>query len=197
MAVTAEQIKKLRELTGAGILDAKNTLEKLGDFDKAVEELRAKGISRADKKADRVAREGLVESYIHPGGRIGVLVEVNCETDFVARTDDFKSLTHEVALQIAGTNPKYVSPEDIPSDVLQAARAEFESEARKSGKPEPVVTKITEGKLAKYYQEVCLTYQPSIRDESTTVNDLIKNTIAKTGENIRIRRFARFELGEQ
>ncbi|HEY6041694.1 MAG TPA: translation elongation factor Ts, partial [Anaerolineae bacterium] len=138
MAVTAEQIKKLRELTGAGILDAKNTLEKLGDFDKAVEELRAKGISRADKKADRVAREGLVESYIHPGGRIGVLVEVNCETDFVARTDDFKSLTHEVALQIAGTNPKYVSPEDIPSDVLQAARAEFESEARKSGKPEPV-----------------------------------------------------------
>lgn len=197
MAVTAEQIKKLRELTGAGILDAKNTLEKLGDFDKAVEELRAKGISRADKKADRVAREGLVESYIHPGGRIGVLVEVNCETDFVARTDDFKSLTHEVALQIAGTNPKYVSPEDIPSDVLQAARAEFESEARKSGKPEPVVTKITEGKLAKYYQEVCLTSQPSIRDESTTVNDLIKNTIAKTGENIRIRRFARFELGEQ
>jgi elongation factor Ts len=196
MAVTAEQIKKLRELTGAGILDAKNTLEKLGDFDKAVEELRAKGISRADKKADRVAREGLVESYIHLGGRIGVLVEVNCETDFVARTDDFKSLTHEVALQIAGTNPKYVSPEDIPSDVLQAARAEFESEARKSGKPEPVVTKITEGKLAKYYQEVCLTYQPSIRDESTTVNDLIKNTIAKTGENIRIRRFARFELGE-
>lgn len=196
MAVTAEQIKKLRELTGAGILDAKNTLEKLGDFDKAVEELRAKGISRADKKADRVAREGLVESYIHLGGRIGVLVEVNCETDFVARTDDFESLTHEVALQIAGTNPKYVSPEDIPSDVLQAARAEFESEARKSGKPEPVVTKITEGKLAKYYQEVCLTYQPSIRDESTTVNDLIKNTIAKTGENIRIRRFARFELGE-
>lgn len=196
MAVTAEQIKKLRELTGAGILDAKNTLEKLGDFDKAVEELRAKGISRADKKADRVAREGLVESYIHLGGRIGVLVEVNCETDFVARTDDFKSLTHEVALQIAGTNPKYVSPEDIPADVLQAARAEFESEARKSGKPEPVVTKITEGKLAKYYQEVCLTYQPSIRDESTTVNDLIKNTIAKTGENIRIRRFARFELGE-
>lgn len=196
MAVTAEQIKKLREITGAGVLDAKNTLEQLGDFDKAVEVLKAKGIARADKKSDRVAREGLVDAYIHLGGRIGVLVEVNCETDFVARTEDFKNLVHEVALQIAATNPKHVSPEDIPAEALKATRDEFETEARKSGKPEQVIAKIVEGKLAKYYQEVCLTSQASIRDDSTTVNDLVKNTIAKTGENIRIRRFTRFELGE-
>ena len=197
MTVTAEQIKKLRETTGAGILEAKKTLEEFnGDFDKAVAVLKAKGVARAEKKAEREARQGMVESYIHAGGKIGVLVEVNCETDFVARTDDFKSLTHEIALQIAATNPKYVTPDEIPADVLAEKKSEFEKEARSDGKSEAVITKIIEGKLAKHYQEVCLTHQPFIRDDSTTINELIKSTIAKTGENIRVRRFVRFELGE-
>ncbi len=194
MKATADQIKKLREITGAGILDAKKTLEELGDFEQAVRALRAKGIAGAEKKSAREARQGVIESYIHAGGRIGVLVEVNCETDFVARTDDFKTLAHELALQIAATNPQYVSPEDIPAQVIEPIKREFETEARDDTKPPAVVTKIVEGKLAKYYQEACLTPQPFIRDDSTTVSDLIRNMIARTGENIRVRRFVRYEL---
>ena len=195
MAITIEMVKELRAKTGAGVLDCRNALQDVeGDFDKAAELLRKKGLALAEKKAEREAKEGLVEAYIHAGGKLGVLVEVNCETDFVARTDEFRDLVHHVALQIAASNPLYLAPEDVPAEVVERER-EWQRQQMGPGKPEEVMDRILEGKLKKHYQEVCLLEQPFIKDEEITIRDLITTGIAKLGENIRVRRFARFELG--
>jgi elongation factor Ts len=197
MAITADQIKKLRELTGAGVLDAKRTLEKhSGNFDDAVAELRAKGLAAAAKKTERTARQGLIETYVHGEGRVGAMLELNCETDFVARTPDFRELAHEIALQIVAANPKYVSPEDIPASIREEQGKIFAEGARAEGKSAGLIDKIVQGKMENFYKETCLIRQPFIRDESVTVHDLIQSKIAKLGENIVVRRFARFELGE-
>ncbi len=198
MATQTELIKKLREETGAGILDAKKTLDETGgDFDKALSILKAKGIARAEKKAaERTAHEGAIQTYVHGNGKIGVMVEVNCETDFVARTPQFQELAHAVALQIAAMNPKYVAPEDIPAEEQASQKKTFEDAARAEGKPENILERIVQGKLDKYYAEVCLLRQPYIRDDSQTIEDLVKATSAQTGEKIVVRRFVRYALGE-
>jgi elongation factor Ts len=197
MAATAEQIKKLRELTGAGVLDAKRTLEEHnGDFAKALAILKEKGLKAAAKKTERVAKQGLVETYVHGGGKIGVMVEVNCETDFVARTPDFQQLAHDLALQIAASNPKYVSKEDIPAEAIEAQKKIFADAASAEGKPANIVEKIVQGKLESFYKNSCLLLQPFVRDDKMAVSDLIQVAITKLGENIVIRRFTRFELGE-
>lgn len=198
MAATAEQIKKLREVTGAGVLEAKKTLDEMGgDFDKALDILKAKGIARADKKsAERTARDGAIESYVHAGGKVGVMVEVNCETDFVARTPQFRELAHAIALQIAAMSPKYVSTEDIPADEVDAQKKTFEDAARAEGKPANILDKIVQGKLDKYFAETVLLRQPYIRDDSQTIQDLVKATSAQTGEKIAVKRFVRYALGE-
>lgn len=197
MAVTAENIKELRERTGAGMMDCKKALaETGGDMEKAIAYLREKGLAKMHKRAGKVAAEGVVEAYIHLGGKIGVLVEVNCETDFVARTDDFRWLAKEVALQIAAGKPLYVSSEDVPESMLESERAIYRAQALNEGKPEAVVNKIVEGRLKKFYTEVCLLDQPYIRDPEKTIRDLVTEVSAKTGEKIQVRRFARFELGE-
>ena len=194
MAITVDMVKELRERTGAGVLDCRNALQEVGgDFDKAATLLRKKGLAIAAKKADREAKEGLVEAYIHGGGRLGVLLELNCETDFVARTADFQELAHDVAMQIAATNPQYLTPQDIPTDVVEGLR-QRERDQVEGDKPYEVVERILEGKLKKYYQEVCLLEQPFIKDESVVIGELITAKIAKLGENIKVRRFARFEL---
>lgn len=196
MAITTEMVKDLRERTGAGVLDCKKALEEVdGDMDKAMELLQEKGFAIAAKKAEREANEGLVEAYIHAGGKLGVLLELNCETDFVARTEDFRGLAHDLAMQVAATSPRYLAPEDIPAEVLQRER-QWQREHVGEGKSEDVIERIVEGKLRKYYEEVCLLEQPFIKDEGVTVRDLVTSKIAKLGENIRVRRFARFELGE-
>ncbi len=195
--ITAAMVKELREATAAGILDCRTALEIAeGDFDKAVDYLREKGLAQAAKRMSREARDGLVVAYIHPGGRIGVLVEVNCETDFVARTDEFKTLTNNIAMQIAAMSPRYVRREDIPEAVLAHEREVFRAQALEEGKPAQVVDRIVEGRLEKFCQEVCLLEQTFIRDEERTVDDIIKDVITRTGENVIVRRFARFELGE-
>lgn len=197
MTATTEQIKKLRELTGAGVLDAKRTLEQYnGDFDKALAVLKEKGLKAAEKKAERVARQGIIEAYIHAGGKIGVLVEVNCETDFVAATNEFKQLAHDLALQIAAAKPRYVSVNDIPTAELEAQKKIYADAARAEGKPEELIERIVQGKIDATLNESVLLRQPFIRDESLTVHDLIQLVIAKVGENIVVRRFVRFELGE-
>lgn len=189
-------IKELREVTGAGMLDIKEALSESGnDKDKALELLRKKGVAKLSKKADRVAKEGLIESYIHGGGRIGVIVEVNCETDFVARTDDFKTLAKELALHIAASNPLYVSQEDIPAEVIEKEREIYKEQAASSGKPDDVVEKMIDGKLAKFYEEVCLLDQPYVKEPSVKISQLIANSTAKMGEKVRVSRFARFVLG--
>lgn len=197
MTASTEQIKKLRELTGAGVLDAKRTLEQYnGDFDKALAVLKEKGLKAAEKKAERVARQGVIEAYIHAGGKIGVLVEVNCETDFVAATNEFKQLAHDLALQIAASKPRYVSVNDIPAAELEAQKKIYADAARAEGKPEELIERIAQGKIDAALNETVLLRQPFIRDESLTVHDLIQSVIAKVGENIVVRRFVRFELGE-
>ncbi len=197
MAATADQIKKLRELTGAGVLDAKRTLEEHGgDFDKAFAILKEKGLKAAAVKSERVARQGLIETYVHGGGKIGVMVEVNCETDFVAATKEFQTLAHDLALQIAASNPQYVSQADVPAEVIAEQKKIFADAAIAEGKPANIVEKIVQGKLESFYKESCLLLQPFVRDDKTTVNDLIKGAIAKLNENIVVRRFSRFELGE-
>ena len=197
MSATAEQIKRLRELTGAGVLDAKRTLEQYnGDFDKALAVLKEKGLKAAEKKAERVAKQGLIETYVHAGGKIGVIIEVNCETDFVAATNEFKQLAHDLALQIAAAKPRYVSMNDIPADVVEAQKKIFTDAARAEGKPEAIIEKIVQGKTDAFFKETVLLRQPFIRDEAVTIQDLIQSVIAKLGENIVVRRFARFELGE-
>lgn len=197
MAITTEQIKHLREETGAGILDCRKALEQAGgDFEKAVEFLREKGLATAAKRADRVALEGVVELYSHGQGRVGVMVEVNCETDFVARSEAFRTFAHEIALQIAAASPRYIKPEDVPAEVLEKERQEARSMARGEDKPEAVVEKIIEGRISKFLDEVCLTRQVYIRDDAITVEKLLLQTVAAIGENLIIRRFARWELGE-
>jgi elongation factor Ts len=193
MAISVEDIKKLREQTGAGMMKAKEALEAAaGDFDKATVYLREKGEASAAKKADREARAGLIEAYVH-GGRIGVVVEINCETDFVARTEEFKAFARDVAMHIAATNPEYLNPEVVPVAVIEQERSIYRKEVE--GKPAEITEKIVEGKLAKYYEQMCLTNQPFVKDPEISVSKLTTNLVATLGENIVIRRFARFELG--
>jgi elongation factor Ts len=194
--ISAGKVKELRERTGAGFMDCKNALvESDGDVEKAVAALREKGLAAAAKKAGRDAREGLVSSYIHTGGRVGVLIEVNCETDFVARTDEFQKLVRDLAMQVAGLAPLYVDPDAIPADVLDAKKAELLADETTQKKPEAIRPQIVEGQLKKWYQQVCLYEQP-FRDEERSVRDLITERIATIGENIRVRRFTRYALGE-
>lgn len=197
MAITTEQIKELREATGAGILDCRKALEQAnGDFDKAVDFLREKGLATAAKRSDRDASEGTVELYSHGNGRVGVMVEVNCETDFVARSEAFRTFAHEVALQIAAGAPRYLRAEDIPAEVYEHEREIARARAREEGKPDAVLERIVEGRIEKFKDEVCLLRQPYIRDEGITVEKLLLQNVAAIGENIVIRRFARWELGE-
>lgn len=195
MGVSIEDIKKLKELSGIGLTDAKVALvEANGDFDKALEVLRKKGVTKADKKSDREAREGLVDGYIH-GGRIGVIVEVNCETDFVARTDNFKSFVHEIALQIASMSPIYISEADIPAAEVERVRNESKERVLAEGKPAAMIDKIVDGQVKKYFAEKVLLNQEFIKNDKQTVGDFLKENIAKTGENLIIRQFKRIELG--
>jgi elongation factor Ts len=195
--ISAELVKELRERTGAGFMDCKRALaETGGDLEKAVALLREQGLAAAAKRAGRDAREGLVASYIHTGGRLGVLIEVNCETDFVARTDEFQRLVRDLGMQVAGLAPLYVDVERIPAADLEAKKAELLADDSTSGKPAEIREKIVEGQLKKWYAQVCLYEQP-FRDEDRTVGDLIKERIATIGENIRVRRFVRFALGEE
>ena len=194
--ISASAVKELRERTGAGFMDCKKALvEADGDVEKAVSALREKGLAAAAKKAGRDAREGLVSSYIHAGGRLGVLIEVNCETDFVARTDEFQKLVRDLAMQVAGLAPTYVDIDRIPAEVVEARKAELLADESVLSKPENIREKIVEGQLAKWYKEVCLLEQP-FRDEERTVRDLVTEKIATIGENIRVRRFTRYALGE-
>jgi elongation factor Ts len=197
MDITTDMIKGLREKTGAGMMDCKKALaENAGDMEKATVWLREKGMASAAKKSSRIAAEGLVEAYIHAGGRIGVLVEVNIETDFAAKSDEFKGFVKDVAMQIAAMNPKWVTKEEIPADVIDAERAIYRAEALNEGKPEKIVDRIADGKMAKFVADHCLLEQTFIRDDAVTIGALLKQKIAKIGENISIRRFARFEMGE-
>jgi elongation factor Ts len=197
VAIKPELVKELRERTGAGFMDCKRALEATGgDLAKAIEHLREKGVARAAGKAGRDAREGVVSSYIHTGGRVGVLLEVNCETDFVARNDDFQKLVREIAMQIAGLTPTYTTVESIPADVLEKKRAEFLSDEMVQKKPESIRAQIVDGKIKKWYQEAVLYEQP-FRDTEQTVGQLIIDAIARIGENIRVRRFTRYALGEE
>lgn len=197
MEVTATLIKDLRERTGAGMADCKKALvEVQGDMDKAIDYLRAKGLAKAAKKAGREATEGAVVSYIHGGGRIGVLVEINCETDFVARNDDFQAFAREVALQIAAMAPQYVTKDEVPADAIERERAVLMAKAKESGKPEQVVAKMVDGQITKWMKEICLLDQSFVKDPDKTIAQVLQELIAKIGENIKIRRFTRFELGE-
>jgi len=193
MAISVEDVKKLRDQTGAGMMKAKEALEHSGgDFDQAVKYLREKGEATAAKKSDREARAGLIESYVH-GGRIGVLVEVNCETDFVARTDDFKAFVRDIAMHVAASNPEYLSPDAVPATVVESEKSIYRKEVE--GKPAEIVEKIIDGKLAKFYEQVCLMNQPFVKDPDVSVGKLTTDLVAKLGENIVIRRYERMELG--
>lgn len=196
MAVDLSQIKRLRELTGVGMTDAKKALDEAnGDFDKALEAMRKKGLTKAEKRGEREARQGIVGTYNHDN-RIGVLVEVNCETDFVARNDVFKDFVKDVAMHVAAMNPEYVSSEEIPEDARKKVEAEFTEKAKADGKPADMVAKIVEGQVKKYFAERCLLDQPFVKNPDQTVGDLVKEYNAKLGENIVVRRFARIALGE-
>lgn len=200
MEIKVELIQKLRQTSGAGVLDCKKALvESKGDIDKALQILREKGMTQALKKTGREAKNGLISSYIHPGSRIGVLLEVNCETDFVAKTDEFKNLVKEIGLQIAAANPQWISEKDIPKDVIEREKEIYRKQSLQEGKPEKIIDKIAEGKLKKFYTQVCLLEQPYIRDPKCKekVKDLINSVISKTGENIVVKRFARYQLGEE
>lgn len=197
MNISAAQVKELNNATGAGIMDCKRALQECkGDFDAAVKYLRERGIAKAAKRADKVAAEGTVASYIHMGGKIGVLVEINCETDFVARSEDFRKFVNDICLQICASNPKWIRKEDVPQAEYEAELEIYMKQAMETGKPEAVCRKIAEGKMAKWYAEVCLMEQPFVRDESLTVKDLMAELVAKCGEKIEIRRFTRYALGE-
>jgi elongation factor Ts len=195
--ITAKMVKELRDKTGAGMMDCKKALgESGGDVEKAVKYLREQGIASATKKSGRATSEGLIYSYIHPGDKLGVLVEINCETDFVARTDDFKAFAKDIAMQIAAADPKVVSREDMTPELIEAEKEVYRNLALKEGKPEKVVDKIVSGKLDKYYSEACLLEQPFVKDNDQTINDVVTEVIAKLGENVNIRRFVRYRLGE-
>lgn len=197
MGITTSEVKELREKTGAGMMDCKKVLtEANGDMEKAIELLREKGLAAAVKKSSRIAAEGVVDSYIHMGGKIGVLLEVNCETDFVAKTDDFKALVKDIAMQIAAANPKYLRKEDVDTAELEKEREILRVQALNEGKPEKIVDKMVEGRIQKYFKEVCLLEQPFVKDPDKSVQDLVTEKIAKIGENISVRRFVRYEMGE-
>jgi len=195
--ISANQVKELREKTGAPMMDCKQALtEAKGDLEQAVVLLRKRGVSVAAKKASRATSEGAVESYIHAGGKIGVLLEVNCESDFVARTEDFKELIHDIAMHIAASDPKFVRKEDVTPDAYEREKDIYRSQAAATGKPPQVVEKIVEGKMSKFYEEVCLYEQPFIKDQTVSIAQLIATKIGKLGENIAVRRFSRFKVGE-
>jgi elongation factor Ts len=196
--ITAEMVKQLREATNAGVLDCKKALtETNGDFEAAVEILRKKGLATAAKKAGREANEGLIGSYVHPGSKIASLVEVNCETDFVARTEEFQQLARDLAMHVTASRPQYISREDVPADVIAKEREIYRAEVSNSGKPAEVIERIVDGKLEKWFEEVCLLEQPFIKDPQLTIKDLLTSRIASLGENIKIRRFCRFEVGAE
>ena len=198
MSITAQMVKELRQKTGAGMMDCKKALEeKSGDFEAAAQYLREKGVADAAKRATRTTTEGAIGSYVHTGSKIGVLVEVNCETDFVARTDVFKELVKNLAMQICSENPVCMSRADVPPELLEKERQIAETQARQTGKPEKVIEKIVQGKLENFYARVCLLEQEFIRDRNMTVQDYVNSAIAKLGENIQVRRFVRFQLGEE
>ncbi len=198
MSIGAAQIKELREETGAGVLDCKKALETTGgDLEKAAQMLREQGYAEAQKRADRETHNGLLELYNHGDGRVGVMVEVNCETDFVARTNEFREFVHEVALHIAAQGPKYIGIEDVPEEVVKAEEERFRDEAIQDGKPENIVDRIVEGRMRKFYEENCLLLQEYVRDDTKTIEDLLKEAIAVIGENMNIRRFIRWEMGEE
>ena len=195
---TAKDVQELRRRTGAGMMECKKALEETGgNMEKAIEHLRTKGIAKAEKRAGRTTSEGVITSYIHPPGKIGVLVELNCETDFVARTDEFKSLAREIAMHIAGAAPMAVDKDGVPSDAVERERRIAEEQVRASGKPDHLVPKIVEGKLEAFYKQVALLSQPWIREDKKTIGDLVKEASSKLGENVQVRRFVRFQMGEE
>ena len=198
MDITSAMVKQLRDKTGAGMMDCKEALTASGgDFDRAIDNLRKKGMAAATKRSSKAAKEGMIASYIHMGGRIGVMVEVNCETDFVAKTADFQSLAKDLAMHVAAANPLYLKSEDIPAAALEREKEIYRSQASQEGKPEKIWEKIMEGKLKKYYEDVCFLDQKFVKNQDITVGTLVKDMMAKTGENIIVRRFARFQLGEE
>ncbi|MBZ0273024.1 translation elongation factor Ts [bacterium] len=198
MTITATAVKELREKTGVGMMDCKKALtETGGDFEAAIEWLRKKGIARSEKRADRVAGQGVIGSYIHTGASIGVMVEINCETDFVARSADFQAFGRDVAMHIAAANPRWVRPEDVPAEIVDKEKDIYREEARGTGKPENVLDKIAEGKLRKYYEDNCLVEQAFVKDPDKRINDLLADMLTKIGEKIEIRRFVRFQVGEE
>jgi elongation factor Ts len=195
--ISAAMVKQLREKTGAGMMDCKNALSEVdGDIEKAIEFLRKKGLATAQKRAGRALSEGIIQSYIHMTGKLGVLVEVNCETDFVAKNDNFQEFTKNIAMHIAATNPLGITPEDIPQEIIDKEKEIYRAQALDMGKPENVIDKIVEGKLNKFYQESCLLNQPYVRDTDMSIADLLNQMIAKIGENISIKRFVRYQIGE-
>ena len=195
--ITAQMVKDIRDRTGAPFIDCKKALEEVeGDYEKAIDILKIKGVAKAAKKVGRETPEGTITSYIHAGGKIGVMVEVNCETDFVARNEEFQAFAKEVAMQIAAANPRYISQEDIPKDELEREKEVMKAQVIESGKPEDIADKIVQGKIEKFYEEVCLLNQTHIRDSKVKMDDLLQALIAKIGENIQIRRFTRYQLGE-
>jgi elongation factor Ts len=197
MTVTAEQVKQLRDRTGAGMMECKKALmASSGDFDKAIDALRKSGIARAEKRAERAASEGLVESYIHPGSRVGVLIEVNCETDFVARTQEFSELVRNLAMQVAAAGAEYVRREEVPAERVERERAIYAAQLVEQGKPAAMIDRIVTGKLDKFYADICLLEQAYIRDDKKTVGELVTEAASKTGENVVVRRFVRFRLGQ-
>lgn len=197
MTITTAMVKELREVTGAGVLEAKKALEAAnGNFEAAVDSLRAKGAARAAKRADRTAKEGIIELYAHPGNRVGVILELNCETDFVARNEQFRELAHDLALHIAAMSPRYITREEVSQEELDRELQVLREQALAEGKPEAIVEKIVQGRVTKFYEELCLMEQNFVKDEKVLVKDLITDVIRTTGENIIVRRFARYELGE-
>ena len=197
MAITADMVKELRGLTGAGVLEAKKALEQTeGDFEKAIDILREKGAARAAKRADRAAKEGLIELYAHPGGRVGVMLELNCESDFVARTEGFRELAHNLALHIAAAAPRYLRAEDVPATEIERETAVLKAQAMSEGKPEAIAEKIVAGRITKFYEEICLLEQPFVKDEKVKIKDMLADAVRTTGENMMVRRFVRYQLGE-
>ena len=198
MKITTQMVKELRQATKAGVLDCRKALEASnGDFDKAVKALREKGLAAAAKKASRDAKEGLIGHYIHPGAKMASIIEVNCETDFVARTPEFQGLVKDLAMQVVAARPRFLKPEDVPAEVLEQEKAIFRAQLEKEGKPAHIMDRIIEGKLNKFYEENCLMEQTFIKDNSIKIKDMVTNAIARLGENIRVRRFARFEVGAE
>jgi elongation factor Ts len=198
MEITADIVKKLRDKTGAPMMDCKKALQETnGDEEKAIDYLRKKGSKVAEKRADRAANQGIIESYIHAGSRIGVMIELNCETDFVAKTDAFKTLGKDIAMQIAAMSPKYVKREDVPKEVIDREVEIYKTQSKTEGKPDHILQKIAEGKLDKFYSEVCLIEQPFIKDPNKSIKDMIMDEVGKIGENISVKRFVRFQLGEE